>query len=131
MARGHVHRGRGMTAAGLVPRQFGSEQADRKWPSADPVESIKSCGGSSEEISPVRSARASSEQLAGVPVDRIAEAFLVGREVAFKHATPRTEGFNAGLDIGAHRIRHRLRRWRFGLLLESETVDSLAKSADF
>src|SRR5439155_19814844 len=79
---------------------------------------------------PFRSARASCEQLAGVPVDRIAEPFLVRREVAFKHATPRTEGFNAGLDIRAHRIRHHLRRWRLGLLLKSETVDGLAKSAD-
>src|SRR5207237_694295 len=92
---------------------------------------IKACRSSSEEISPFRPARAFRQQLAGVPVDRIAEAFLVRREVAFKHATPRAEGFDADLDIGAHRVRHRLGRWRLGLLLKSKTVDGLAKSADF
>ena len=96
-----------------------------------PSEPIKACGSSGEEIGPFRRARAFREQLAGVPVDRVAEAFLVGREVAFKHATPRPEGFDAGLDIRAHRIRHRLGRRRLGLLLKSETVDGLAKSADF
>src|SRR5262249_62119116 len=78
-----------------------------------------------------RSAAVFGPQLVGVPVDRQAEAFLIRPEVAFKHATPRGEGSKAGLDIGAHRIRHHLRRWRLGLLLKSETVDGLAKSADF
>src|SRR5258708_34219010 len=77
-------------------------------PSANPVEPIKAGGSSGEEISPFRPARAFREQLAGVPVDRVAEAFLVGREVAFKHATSRPEGFDTGLHIGAHRVRHHL-----------------------
>src|ERR1700675_381135 len=99
--------------------------------SANPVEPIKACGSSGEEISPFRPARASREQLAGVPIYRVAEAFLVRREVAFKHASPRAEGFDAGLDIGAHRVRHCLGRWRLGLFLKSETVDGLAEPADF
>src|SRR5258708_12366818 len=100
-------------------------------PSANPGEPIKADGSSGEEIGPFHPARASREQLAGVPVHRVAEALLVRREVAFKHATPRPEGFDAGLDIGAHRISYHLGRRRLGQLLESETVDGLAKSADF
>src|SRR5205807_4490605 len=42
-------------------------------PSANPVESIKACGSSGEEISPFRPARASRKQFAGVPVDRSEE----------------------------------------------------------
>src|SRR3984893_17950101 len=98
--------------------------------SANPVEPIKARSGSSEKVGPFCRARAVREPLAGVPVDGVAEAFLVRREVAFKHATPRPEGFDAGLDIGAHRIRGHLGRRRLGEFLKSETVDGLAKSAD-
>src|SRR5258708_11340992 len=100
-------------------------------PSANPGEPIKADGSSGEEIGRFHPARASREQLAGVPVHRVAEALLVRREVAFKHATPRPEGFDAGLDIGADRIRHHLRRWRLVQLFQSETADGLAKSAEF
>src|SRR5262252_597336 len=99
--------------------------------SANPSEPIKAGGSSGEEIGPFRPARASREQLAGVPVHRVAEALLVRREVAFKHATPRPESVDAGLGIGAYRISYHLGRRRLGQLLESETVDGLAKSADF
>jgi predicted amidohydrolase len=58
---------------------------DQRWPSANPIEPIKTYGSSGEEVSPFRFARASRKQLACVPIDRIAEAFLVRREVAFKH----------------------------------------------
>ena len=54
-------------------------------PSADPADPIKACGRSGEEVGPFCRAGAFREQLAGVPVDRVAEAFLVRREVAFKH----------------------------------------------
>ena len=40
---------------------------------------------SGEEINPFRAARVSRKQFAGVPVDRVAEALLVRRKVAFKH----------------------------------------------
>jgi hypothetical protein len=98
---------------------------------ANPADPIKACGSSGEEISPFRRACASREPLAGVPVDGVGEAFLVRRKIAFKHGTARSKGFDAGLDIGTHGIRHRLGGRRLGLLLESETVNGLAKSADF
>src|SRR5438093_13035922 len=101
---------------------IGDATSHQRRPSANPVELIKACGSSGEAISPFRPAPASRKQFAGVPVDRVAEALLVRREVAFKHATPRAEDLDAGLDIGAHRIRHHLGRWRLGLLLKSETV---------
>src|SRR3982074_83538 len=99
-------------AAGCASRdsQWRTRPGDGQRPSANPVEPVKACGRSGEEISPFRPARAFREQLAGVPVDRVAEAFLVRREVAFKHATPRAEGFDTGLDIGAHRICRRFGR---------------------
>src|ERR1700688_2992257 len=53
--------------------------SDQRRPSANPVEPIKACGSSGEEISPFRRARAFREQLARVPVDRVAEALLVRR----------------------------------------------------
>jgi hypothetical protein len=104
---------------------------DRRRPSANRVKATNARGSSGEEISPFRAARAFRKQFAGVPVDRVAETFLVRRKVAFKHATSRPEDFDTGLDIGAHRIRHHLGRRRLGLLLKSKTVDGLAEPADF
>src|SRR5260370_7892606 len=107
------------------------DRDNRLRPSANRVKTIKACDSVGEEISPFRRACTPREQLAGIPEHRGAEADLVRREVAFKHRTPGPEGFDAGLHIGAHRIRHHLGRRRLVLLLKSKAVVGLSTPPTF
>src|SRR6185437_5476339 len=69
-------------------------------PPSSEIEPIEACGRAAEQIGLFGRACSLCEDLAGVPERCVAIGTLVHREVALKHATGRTERFNAGFDVG-------------------------------
>src|SRR5215470_18541486 len=68
------------------------------------LKAIESSCCSGKKVGSLGIGRAFRQQLASIPKHWIAVGTLVDREVAFEHRARRSEGLNAGLDVGAPRI---------------------------
>src|SRR5262245_52059687 len=99
--------------------------------SAGHVKAVEPRCSAAEQVGFLRVACALGEKLAGVPEHRIAVRALVDGKVALEHASRRPECIDAGLDVGTPRGSQRLRRWRLGLLVETESAHAHAKAAEF
>src|SRR5712671_3944159 len=95
------------------------------------VHTIKPCSCSREQIRLFGTGCTFSQKLARVPEHRITVGDFVHREVALEHRARSPKRFDAGLDVWAKFSSKHFGRWRFGLLIEAESVYALTKPADF